>query len=121
MEPHPQGFAFFSRYKSTPSSTMTEIKFDKSLFLNTLDALSTGFELESPVGEFATEKKTQRFWLQLKRVGGIPVSAFGICEMKGPDVKLYFNINQLRGQIEATSVDDKFVTLHAGAGMLMVA
>lgn len=100
---------------------MTEIKFDKSMFLKTLDTLTQNFELESPIGEFATEKKTQRFSLQLKRVGGIPVAAFGVCEMRGPDVKLNFNITQLRGQIEATSVDDEFVTLHAGAGMLMVA
>ena len=100
---------------------MTEIKFEKTVFLKTLDALTENFELESPVGELATEKKDQRFSLQLKRVGGIPVAAFGPCEMKGPDIKLFFNINQRRGQIQATSVDDKFVTLHAGAGMLMVA
>jgi hypothetical protein len=100
---------------------MTEIRFDKSVFLKTLNALTENFELESPVGELATDKKNQRFSLTLKRVGGTPVAAFGACEMKGPETKLFFNINQLRGQIEATSVDEKFVTLHAGAGMLMVA
>jgi hypothetical protein len=100
---------------------MTEIKFKKSVFLKTLDTLTQNFELESPVGEIATDKKNQKFSLQLKRVGGTPVAAFGSCEMKGPDIKIFFNINQLRGQIEATSVDDQFVTLHAGAGMLMVA
>jgi hypothetical protein len=100
---------------------MTEIKFNKSVFLKTLETLTENFELESPVGEIATDKKNQKFTLQLKRAGGAPVAAFGACEMKGPDVKLFFNINQLRGQIEATSVDEKFVTLHAGGGMLMVA
>jgi hypothetical protein len=100
---------------------MTEIKFQKSVFIKTLDALTENFELESPIGLLSTEKKDKRFSLSLKRVGGIPVAAFGSCEMKGPDVKLNFNVNQLRGQILATSVDQEFVTIHAGAGMLMVA
>ena len=100
---------------------MTEIKFDKNVFLKTLDALTTSFELESPVGTLTTQKKDKRFQLALTRVGGIPVQAFGPCEMKGPDVKVPFNVTQLRGQINATSVDQQFVTLHAGAGMLLVA
>lgn len=100
---------------------MTEIKFDKVVFLKTLEALSTNFELESPVGQLITEKKENRFKLGLMRTGGIPVQAFGPCTIKGPDVRVNFNVDQLRGQIEATSVDQEKVTLHAGAGMLLVA
>lgn len=100
---------------------MTEIKFDKSVFLKTLEALSTNFTLESPVGQLVTQKKEGRFQLGLMREGGIPVQAFGPCSIKGPDVRVNFNVDQLRGQIEATSVDQEKVTLHAGAGMLLVA
>lgn len=100
---------------------MTEIIFEKSVFIKTLEALTTNFELETPVGLLITEKKDKRFQLALTRVGGLPLQAFGPCEIKGPDVKVNFNVDQLRGQINATSVDQKNVTLHAGAGMLLVA
>jgi len=121
MELHHRGSAFLCPSTQLTLPGMTEIKFEKSVFLKTLDALSTNFELQSPVGQLVTDKKQSRFQLGLLRVGNIPVQAFGPCTIKGPDVRVNFNIEQLRGQIEATSADQEKVTLHAGAGMLLVA
>jgi len=103
---------------------MTEVVFKKSVFLKTLDALSEQFKLASPVGLLCTEKTTGQFELILAREaekGNALLQAFGPCVIKGPDVKVNFNVEQLRGQITATSVDKEWVTLHVGGGTMFVA
>lgn len=103
---------------------MTEVIFNKSVFIKTLDALTDQFELASPVGLLCTEKAGGQFELLLARKvesGNALLQAFGPCVIKGPDVKVNFNVEHLRGQIAATSVDKEWVTLHVGAGTMFVA
>ena len=78
---------------------MTELTFNKNAFLTTLETFQTKFELENNSFTLESEPSGDRFILSAKRKDGNDVRAFGPCQVKGEQVAVIFDANELQRSI----------------------
>jgi hypothetical protein len=96
---------------------MTEIQFDRKIFVKTLEAFRTQFQLSKPTVTLQTEESGDRFVLTAIREGASEVKAFGPCRVTGEPVNIEFDMSDLAGAIEAATIASDDLTLLVGEGL----
>ena len=79
---------------------MTEITLNKDVFLKTIQAFQSQFEVENPEVVLESDPGGERFVLTAKRPNGVPVKAFGPCLIKGDQFSVEFDMKELEQSIE---------------------
>jgi hypothetical protein len=96
---------------------MTEIQFNRSTFVHTLEAIRSKFTLASTTVTLETDEEGTQFVLTARRENAPEVRAFGPCTVNGAPLNVEFDMADLESAIAGATIGGETLTLLVGDGL----